>query len=564
MAKSKKSTAVRSRQALISSQPKNRVYFGLVAIAFGVIGAVTVLRSFAFTVQEDTPIRFTMGAQGIETADGNLWEAAGYEANGTPNIVTAPVVGTSDQVLYQTQRQGITSLKVPGLPKGRYKVTLLFADTESTAKGQRVFALYAEGAEEHDGLDIYRKSGAVKGKAYIYDFSVNVKDGQLDLEFRPIAGTPILSAFILLPRKLDMGSLPEPTPPPPPTPTPTPTPTPPPPPPTTNPTSPPPPPVLPPPPSTTLPNGGRQVNVSSSAQLTAAVNAAQPGDVIILADGRYTGKKAVGSYTGSFSATVAGTADNPIVLKGSRNAVIDGGGQGGHYGLYLVGAHYWRIEGVTVTDATKGIVLDGSNNVVMNNILVTKTGQEGVHFRRHSADGTIMNSEVSYTGQRNATYGEGVYIGSANSNWGTYTSGQPDRSDRIQVLNNIIKFTGAESIDIKEGTTGGLIEGNTFDGTGMTGSWADSWIDLKGNSYTLRNNTGQNAKLDGFQIHVALKGWGNNNFFTGNVANVNGPGYGLSVQAGTTGNVWKCDNIVRGAASGTTVLNGSQPFPCTP
>jgi len=44
-------------------------------------------------------------------------------------------------------------------------------------------------------------------------------------------------------------------------------------------------------------------------------------------------------------------------------------------------------------------------------------------------------------------------------------------------------------MDIKEGTTGGPISGNTF-GAGMSGSWADSWIDLKGNGWVIQNNHG--------------------------------------------------------------------------
>lgn len=319
-----------------------------------------------------------------------------------------------------------------------------------------------------------------------------------------------------------------------------------------------------PPPSTPIPGGGRRVNVSNTDQLTAAIADAKPGDVIELADGTYEGKKKVGNYTGSFAITASGTAEKPIYLKGSHNAVIESGGPGGRYGLYFVGASHWIVQGIKVTNATKGIVLDGSNNNLFDDVVITQTGQEGIHFRAHSSDNTIQNSEVSYTGVRNATYGEGIYFGSANSNWGTYTGGQPDKSDRNKALHNRISFTGAESMDIKEGTTGGVIDGNTINGAGMTGSWADSWLDVKGNSYTITNNVGENALLDGFQIHVAIKGWGNNNYFANNTANVNGPGYGLSIQSGATGTVWKCNNIVRGAASGNAVFNGKTPFACTP
>jgi len=310
--------------------------------------------------------------------------------------------------------------------------------------------------------------------------------------------------------------------------------------------------VLPAPPA-----GIRRIDVSTSAQLAAALAAAKPGDNIEMADGSYTGKTAIGKYTGSFGVTVSGTASAPIVLHGSRGAVIDGDGLGGHYGLYVVGAQHWRFDGFTVTNATKGVVLDGSSNNVLSNLRVHTTGQEGVHFRANSSDNALTGSEITDTGKRTATYGEGVYVGSANSNWKNYTGGQPDRSDRNQIIGNVIARTGAESVDIKEGTTGGVIRGNRMDGAGMSGSWADSWIDVKGNSWTIAGNFGTNALLDGFQVHVAIAGWGLDNLFAGNTATVNGPGWGLSIQKGATGNVWKCDNTVVRAAKGAAAINNA-------
>ena len=114
----------------------------------------------------------------------------------------------------------------------------------------------------------------------------------------------------------------------------------------------------------------------------------------------------------------------------------------------------------------------------------------------------------------------------------------------------MISQTGAESMDIKEGTSDGVIQGNTFDGAGMSGSWADSWIDLKGNSWTVAGNHGTNAPEDGFQVHGALDGWGNDNIFSNNTADVRGPGYGFWLQNNVTGNVVACDNHVLAAASG--------------
>jgi hypothetical protein len=318
------------------------------------------------------------------------------------------------------------------------------------------------------------------------------------------------------------------------------------------------------------PGGGRTVYVTTSAQLTAAVADAQPGDTINLADGNYTGSLRVGNYTGSFTLVRSGTASAPITLTGSRSAVIDGDGTGGHYGLYIVGANYWNVTGITVTNASKGIVLDGSNHVTFDNIRAYNIGSEALHFRAFSSDNVVKNSLIEQTGVKQAQYGEGVYIGSANSNWSTYSGGQPDASNRNRVLNNVIRNTGAESIDIKEGTVEGVVDGNQFDGVGMQGeNSADSWIDVKGNNYTITNNNGVVSSTvntvfnNGFELHQAVVGWGINNVFYGNTLNLANStggstttsGFGFYQQKGLTGNILSCDNTVLNAPKGFGVYN---------
>lgn len=303
--------------------------------------------------------------------------------------------------------------------------------------------------------------------------------------------------------------------------------------------------------------------MSSSAELTAAIANALPGDTIRLADGTYTGKLAVGKYSGAFSIVKSGTAVSPINLVGSRNAVISGGGTSGNYGLYIVKANYWNITGITVTSAAKAIVLDGSNYVRLDGIRAYNIGSEAIHFRAFSSNNTITGSIVEQTGLVQPQYGEGVYIGSAKSNWGTHSGGNPDTSNYNQVTNNTIRNTGAENIDIKEGSSFGVITGNHFDAIGMSGqNFADSWIDVKGNNYTISNNTGvvsgSAVFVDGFQIHQALSGWGNNNVFHNNRLNLNNAyGAGFLMQKGVTGNVLSCDNTVTNAQAGFAVFNGT-------
>ncbi|MBC7798768.1 MAG: hypothetical protein H7Z37_18015 [Pyrinomonadaceae bacterium] len=291
------------------------------------------------------------------------------------------------------------------------------------------------------------------------------------------------------------------------------------------------------------------VNVSTASQLTDALAYAAPGQTIQLADGTYNGR---------FVASMSGTSSSKITLQGSRNAVLNGGSTGSGYGFYLTASH-WKLVGFTVTNSQKGIMLDGANNNLLNDLRVYNIGHEAVHFRKNSSFNTIQNSLITDTGKTKPDFGEGVYLGSANSNW---VNGQPDRSDSNQVLDNDFgPNIAAEHIDIKEGTTGGTIRGNMFNGVGIAGAnSADSWVDVKGNNYTISYNIGNNTSglsslVDGFQTHILYAGFGNNNVFSNNTANVNASGYGFNIQLsgsrGTaTGNIVYSNNTATNAASG--------------
>jgi len=158
-------------------------------------------------------------------------------------------------------------------------------------------------------------------------------------------------------------------------------------------------------------------------------------------------------------------------------------------------------------------------------------------------------------------FGEGVYLGSAKSNWNKYgANGGADHSDRNKVLNNRIgPGVAAELLDIKEGTVDGLISGNTFDGTGIQGeNSADSWVDAKGNHYTLDGNRGSGPKgdLDGYQTHQQVSGFGCGNVFSNNVSKLDSKGFAINItnQTKCSGNpnVVRASNTQTGAASGLT------------
>ncbi|WP_163568458.1 right-handed parallel beta-helix repeat-containing protein [Fodinicola feengrottensis] len=311
--------------------------------------------------------------------------------------------------------------------------------------------------------------------------------------------------------------------------------------------------------------GKPNIAVSTTDELVAALAAATPGQTIDMAPGH---------YDGNFFATRKGTAGQPITLTGPRTAVLsnsagkcdpgDGDIKFCGYGMHLHGADYWNLTGFAVSDAAKGIVLDGSSHVVIDRVEVSDVDSEAIHLRGSSSDNVISDSVVHDTGRTQPQYGEAIYLGSAKKNhWDEFgVDGGPDRSDRNQVIGDHLgPNVAAEEVDIKEGTTGGVVKGNTFDGHGISGqNAADSWIDVKGDGYQLSDNTGTydgvGSLVDGYQVHQAVDGWGCQNAFVSNSSDLGGAGgYAIDVtdqKKCDQPNVVYASNTVKNAGSGLT------------
>jgi hypothetical protein len=283
------------------------------------------------------------------------------------------------------------------------------------------------------------------------------------------------------------------------------------------------------------------VDVRDAETLQQALDDARAGQSIRLADGR---------YQGNFVATAAATADAPIRLCGTRAAVLDGGEIDGDYTLHLSGASYWYVSGFTVTGGQKGVMVDAGVGNRIEGLLVTSMGDEAIHLRSHSTDNVVVGNTVRDTGLRKPKFGEGIYVGSAESNWCQLTDCGPDRSDGNLIEGNDIAGTTAESVDIKEGTSDGVLRANTFDGSDMVES--DSWVDVKGNGWTVADNAGTTSPADGFQVHEVVDGWGRDTLFTRNsVRDVAGLAFNVAgprtIRNATT---VACDNEADGAGGG--------------
>lgn len=295
----------------------------------------------------------------------------------------------------------------------------------------------------------------------------------------------------------------------------------------------------------------RIINVTNSSDFTSALNSSIPGDKIIMEPGTYIGR---------FTITSSGLSGVPIEILSSSDdfVVIDGGDQGVGNCLSLNNSRYIKISNLIVQNCKKGIVLDNSSDNILSNITLRNIGEEALHLRTHSSNNIISSNKIYNTGTINPGFGEGIYIGSAESNWCAYTSCNPDKSDSNIISYNNIYSTRAEAVDIKEGTTGNMIFSNIMDANLISGdNFADSLIDAKGNSTSITGNIFKNSApsfiLDAIQIHVKVIGWGKGNLITQNILQSQIPGFGIRSDSISlhSGNIIKCDNKFSLAASGS-------------
>jgi hypothetical protein len=327
-------------------------------------------------------------------------------------------------------------------------------------------------------------------------------------------------------------------------------------------------------PPPTGPDGA--IVVDSTEEIRAALAAAQPGDVIVIADGEYL-------FDERLVAAASGSAAAPITLRGTRAAMLRTNDVSDDYGLHVTG-DYWRVEGLTIAVASKGIVLDGSIGTVIDGVEVYEIGLEAVHFRACSSDGVLRNSFIHDTGRESPQYGEGVYVGSATSNWSDFACTDPiegrnegDNTERVLIEANVFEDTTAEGADLKEGTDSGTLRANVFRRVGASGeNSADSAVDAQGNEWVIEDNDvfesdapwsdeGQmrpSEFADGYQTHSVYDGYGTANVFRNNRVDGEIPGFGIGLYPALA-NVVTCDNAAPGALAGL-VGDGGRPIDCAP
>ncbi|OOB90903.1 hypothetical protein B0T42_09180 [Rathayibacter sp. VKM Ac-2630] len=276
--------------------------------------------------------------------------------------------------------------------------------------------------------------------------------------------------------------------------------------------------------------------VRTSSELNSALVGARPGQVIRMADGLYTGAFALRSIPDSSSG---------VWLCGSPNAVLSTGSTGSGIALTLKDVHNVHLVGFSVRNAFQGVHVLASSEVRIADLTVSEIGYEGVHLRNQTVDSLIVGSTISRTGLVTAKYGEGVYVGTSDRNWCEYNGCASDKSNRNLVIDNVIRDTGAEPIEAKEGTWDGQIIGNVVARGSRISTDVLSLTMVSGNGWTAAGNTLSNPRMYGLQVITREDGSGNKNLVTANHV-ANAPAYPIYLHNpsdwSTWGNIATCSN----------------------
>ncbi len=245
-----------------------------------------------------------------------------------------------------------------------------------------------------------------------------------------------------------------------------------------------------------------------------ALNHAQPGDHIELADGNY------------FQSPVTvrdGTKNKRITIRGGSKAVVRGE-QDKTGRVFQVFHDYTTLEGFTI-DGKNGrgdekaqyqdkliYVLGkkpkkGVEGLRITRMNIQNAGGECIRLRYFAVENEISHSTIENCGVYDFRFkdggknGEGIYIGTApeQRNDGNNPTDDPDESAYNHIHHNRIRTHGNECVDIKEAATHNLVEHNTCE---YQKDPESGGLDARGDFNVfryniIRNNEGAGVRLGG-------------------------------------------------------------------
>jgi hypothetical protein len=229
-------------------------------------------------------------------------------------------------------------------------------------------------------------------------------------------------------------------------------------------------------------NGTSVKNAFSSIQQ--ALDKVEPGEKIELASGEYFEDLVTKKH---------GTKEKPIMLFGQKEAVIKGSGKSER--IFQIFHDYYILDGFTMDGFAGGKqkaknyrdkllyvhgqkepygqTKRGPKGLEIANMTFKNAGGECIRLRYYVTEANIHHNEITDCGfydfvfDKGGKNGEGIYIGTSSEQWDddkNPTDG-PDKSNNNHIHHNIFNTQGNECVEVKEGSTGNIIEYNSCTGS---------------------------------------------------------------------------------------------------
>ncbi|MGO4386517.1 nitrous oxide reductase family maturation protein NosD [Microvirga sp. 2YAF29] len=306
-------------------------------------------------------------------------------------------------------------------------------------------------------------------------------------------------------------------------------------------------------------NSGAGTRGNPLPSIQEALDRAMPGDTIRLMPGR---------YFQDFKTVRDGRLGNPIVIEGQKNAIVSGAGEPR---IVQINHDYIELRNFTVDgkhstsdseDAYRDKLIyavgahsgDGVTGVRIIGMKLKNAGGECIRFRYQARRNEVAHSTIQNCGVYDFVFdgggknGEGIYIGTAPEQLGK--NGVPDsaidRSDGNWIHHNTFDTRGNECVDIKEGSSGNIVEHNRCTGQKDKDS---AGLDARGNGNIFRHNIVYRNRGAGIRLGGDTAQDGIQNSAYANTLRDNAVG-SLKVMTNPQGKI--CGNIVAGRKTETT------------
>jgi Malectin domain len=146
------------------------------------------------------PIRINTGGAAYRDASGNSWLADQFFTGGTTFSTTGSIAYSPDSTLYNDQRVGDFTYRVPAA-NGLYSVVLGYAELTQTGVNTRLFNVYINGTLVAGNYDIVARSGAPK-VALNQGITVDNRVGYIEVKYVSVVGQAVLNTLQLIPAVL--------------------------------------------------------------------------------------------------------------------------------------------------------------------------------------------------------------------------------------------------------------------------------------------------------------------------------------------------------------------------